>query len=74
MAAVRAQQRFVGLDLVVRLVQQRQVQTDAQHEQGHQRQREIQHQHQHLREVGDVDQAQSPAYTASTAAANDDQE
>ena len=30
MSAVRTQQRLVGLDLVVRLVQQRQVQTDAQ--------------------------------------------
>ena len=58
MAAVGTQQRFIGLDLVVRFVQQRQVQADPQQEQRHQRHRQMQDQQQHLRKPGDVDQAE----------------
>ena len=57
--AVRAQQRLVGVDLVVCLVQQRQVQPDAQQQQCNRGQGEIEHQHQHLREARDVDEAQA---------------
>ena len=56
--AVRTQHRFIGLDLVVRLVQQREVQAESQQKKRHRGDRQMDGQLQHLGNVGDVDESQ----------------
>ena len=70
MSAVRAQQRLVGLDLVVRFVQQRQVQPDAQQKQRHRAKARYST---NISTCGKraTSIRPRPRYTASTATAND---
>ena len=56
--AVRTQHRLVGVDLVVRFVQQREVQTDSQQQKCHRSHREMDDQLQALWNPGDVDEPQ----------------
>ncbi len=59
MAAVWTQQRLIGANLVMRFMEQRQVQADPQQEQRYQRQRQMQAQQQQLRKTGDVNQPEA---------------
>ena len=56
--AVRAQHRLVGLDLVVRLVQQREVQAESQQKKCHRGDRQMDGQLQYLGNARDVDESQ----------------
>ena len=56
--AVRTQHRFIGLDLVVRFVQQREVQAESQQKKRHRGDRQMDGQLQKLGNVGDVDESQ----------------
>ncbi len=56
---VRTQYRFVGVDLVVRFVQQREMQSESQQQKCHRRDREMDDQLQPLGNVCDIDESKS---------------
>ena len=58
MIAVRTQQRLIGVDLVVRFVQQREMKADSQQQKCHHGHRQMDNQLQRLWNPGDVDEAQ----------------